>query len=152
MRNISAIVNIIINITFQAGKTALVHSLAALTATQVDTLSLNVTTDTMELLGGFEQADLDRTIGSLWARVAAWVLGITEQLLGGGRTEDGLLFMQRFLQLDSMYKEASLKRKRSEQLKILNEVILSVRSTNVGVAECERLLVELGQLDTVQQV
>ena len=80
------------------------------------------------------------------------MLSITEQLLGGGKTKDGLLFMRRFLQLDSMYKEASLKRKRSEQLKILNEVILSVRSTNVGVAECERLLVELGQLDTVQQV
>ena len=55
------------------------------------------------------------------------MLSITEQLLGGGRTEDGLLFMRCFLQLDSMHKEASLKRKRSEeQLNIPKEAILSV--------------------------
>ena len=66
-------------------------------------------------------------MGACAGRVAAWVLSITEQLLGGGRTEDGLLFMRRFLQLDSMHKEASLKRKRSEeQLNIPKEAILSV--------------------------
>ena len=55
------------------------------------------------------------------------MLSITEQLLGGGKTKDGLLFMRRFLQLDSMYKEASLNRKRSEeQLNIPKEAILSV--------------------------
>ena len=135
----------------QAGKTALVHTLANMTGNQVDTLSLNISTDTMELLGGFEQANIERSIGDLWSRVSDWIVLITQELLCSSRIEDGLLFMQRYLQLEQAYKEVSFKRKRDDQLKVLNEVILSVRSTNIGKSPCEQFLMELGKLDSVQQ-
>ena len=135
----------------QAGKTALVSCLASLAGVKIDTISLNISTDTMELLGGFEQSDVERSVGDLWTRVCAWVLEVTQKILTRGKTEDGLLFMQRFLQLEHHYKEASLRRYRSEQQKIINEVILSVRSTNIAISECEQFLVELGRLGSVQQ-
>ena len=135
----------------QAGKTALVSSLASLAGVKIVTVSLNISTDSMELLGGFEQSDVDRSVGDLWTRVCSWVLEVTQKILTGGKIEDGLLFMQRFLQLEHHYKEASLRRHRSEQQKIINEVILSVRSTNIAISECEQFLVELGRLGSVQQ-
>ena len=115
-------------------------------------MCLNISTDTMELLGGFEQSDVERTIGDLFSRVSDWVRKVNQELLCGDRTEDGLLFMQRFLQLEQLYKEVSFKRKRNEQLKILNEIILSVRSTNHDINQCEFFLMELDKLDNVQQV
>ena len=135
----------------QAGKTALVSCLASLLGVKVDTVSLNITTDTMELLGGFEQSDVERSVADLWSRVRVWVLEVTQKILTGGKIEDGLLFMQRFLQLEQHYKAASRKRYSSEQHKIINEVILGVRSTNIAINECEQFLVELGRLGSVQQ-
>ena len=135
----------------QVGKTAIVHLLAQLVGTKVETLSLNGSTDTMELLGGFEQADMDRSVGDMWAKVVVWVRGVMEELLGEGKVEDGLLFMQRFLQLEQQFKERSLKRRRKDQVKIISEVVLSVRANNMRVMECEQLLVEVGKLEDSKQ-
>jgi len=135
----------------QGGKTAMVHLMAQLVGVKVETLSLNASTDTMELLGGFEQADLDRSVGDLWSKVVVWVSGVTEELLGTDRVEEGLLFMQRFLQLEQQFQEKSLKRRRKDQVKIISEVVLSVRATNIRVLECEQLLMEVGRLDDNKQ-
>ena len=135
----------------RVGKTAIVHLLAQLVGTKFQTLSLNGSTDTMELLGGFEQADMDRSVGDLWAKVVVWVRGVMEELLGEGKVEEGLLFMQRFLQLEQQFKERSLKRRRKDQVKIISEVVLSVRANNMRVMECEQLLVEVGKLEDSKQ-
>ena len=112
---------------------------------------LNVMEQGGWILGGFEQADIERSIGDLWSRVSDWTVLITQELLCSSRIEDGLLFMQRYLQLEQAYRKVSFKRKRDDQLKVLNEVILSVRSTNIGKSPCEQFLMELGKLDSVQQ-
>ena len=130
-----------------AGKTALVDTMASLTGNTVNTISLNVNTDTMELLGGFEQSDTERSLAEVWRRVQDWVVELSQELLSGGRLEDGLLLMQKYLQLERHYRQA----RRKEQLKIINEVIISVRSTNSRVLECEQFLRELSQLDSVQK-
>ena len=79
----------------------------------------------MELLGVFEQSDLVRSVGDLWAKLVVWVMGVMEELLVEGRVEEGLLFRQRFLQLKQQFKERSLKRRRKDQVKVISEVILS---------------------------
>ena len=135
----------------RVGKTAIVHLLAQLVGTKVETLSLNGSTDTMELLGGFEQADMDRSVGDLWAKVVVWIRGVMEELLGEGKVEDGLLFMQRFLQLEQQFKERSLKRRKKDQVKIISGVVLSVRANNMRVMECKQLLVEVGKLEDSKQ-
>ena len=135
----------------QAGKSALVSTLATLTGNTVNTISLNVNTDTMELLGGFEQSDIERSLGEVWRRVQDWVGELSEELLSDSRVEEGLLLMQRYLQLDQQYRKVSPERRRKDQLKILNEVIVSVRSTNIRTSDCEQFLREISQLDNVQK-
>ena len=51
----------------------------------------------MELLGIFEESDLVRSVGDLWAKLVVWVMGVMEELLVEGRVEEGLLFGQSFL-------------------------------------------------------
>ncbi|XP_071480621.1 midasin-like [Diadema antillarum] len=52
-----------------SGKTSLVHLLAALTGHRLQVLAMNSAMDTTELLGGFEQADLNRHWEALVAMV-----------------------------------------------------------------------------------
>ena len=42
----------------------------------------------MELIGGFEQTYLERSLGEVWTRVKRWVVEVSEELLSGARLED----------------------------------------------------------------
>ena len=50
----------------QVGKTAMVHLLAQLVGTKVETLSLNGSTDTMELLGALSRQTWTGVWGTCW--------------------------------------------------------------------------------------
>ena len=67
------------------------------------------------------------------------------------RLRTASFFMQRFLHLEQQFKERSLKRRKKDQVKIISEVVLSVRANNMRVMECEQLLVEVGKLEDGKQ-
>jgi hypothetical protein len=59
--------------------------------------------------------------------------------------------MQRFLHLEQQFKERSLKRRKKDQVKIISEVVLSVRANIMRGMECEQLLVEVAKLEDSKQ-
>ena len=80
-------------------------------------------------------------------KVAVCGRGDMEELLGEGKVENGLLFVQRLLQSGHKLKEWSLKINKKDHMKIISVVVLSVRANNMRVMECEQVLVEVGKLE-----
>ncbi len=48
---------------------------------------------------------MDRSVGDMWLKLVVWVRGDMEELLGEGKVENDLLFMQRCLQLELKFTE-----------------------------------------------
>ena len=122
----------------QAGKTSLVEVLATLAGRALVTLSLASSTDTIDLLGGFEQTDVGRSLGELveglveWGRVAA--VGLMARNLGAA-----LLLLQALLQLERMAREE----RGLEQVNVLATIVSRVQEAGADPAECRRKLEEV---------
>ncbi|XP_074625737.1 midasin-like [Acropora palmata] len=63
------------------GKTSLVHLLAQLTGNKLEVMAMNSAMDTTELLGGFEQADLNRQWGEIVTLTKDLVLSVIRETL-----------------------------------------------------------------------
>src|SRR5204862_6613982 len=65
-----------------SGKTSLIQSLASLVGASLVEFSLNSDIDTMDLVGGYEQVDINRQASSFRARlkifIQAWILSFEE--------------------------------------------------------------------------
>nr|XP_031828776.1 midasin [Nomia melanderi]XP_031828783.1 midasin [Nomia melanderi] len=64
-----------------SGKTSLVHLLASVAGQKLKTIVVNSATDTMELLGGFEQTDYDRHFEELLDRTETLLIEILRRML-----------------------------------------------------------------------
>ena len=114
------------------GKSSLVQLLAALCSRPLAVLSLTHATDTMELLGGFEQVDFDRNLGELRQRVLHWARCVSVELLSKD-TSSVLLLMQALLQLEG---EAS-QGKAVEGLEVLRRLIKRVEESEFCRESCQ---------------
>ncbi|PFX16223.1 Midasin [Stylophora pistillata] len=63
------------------GKTSLVHLVAQLTGNRLEVMAMNSAMDTTELLGGFEQADLNRRLGDIIDGTRQLILAIIREIL-----------------------------------------------------------------------
>ncbi|XP_068698835.1 midasin-like [Montipora foliosa] len=63
------------------GKTSLVHLIAQLTGNKLEVLAMNSAMDTTELLGGFEQADLNRQWGEIVTVTKDLVLSVVREMM-----------------------------------------------------------------------
>jgi len=103
----------------QAGKTSAVTLLARLAGRRLETLSLNTSTDAGELLGGFEQTDIDRSIGDVFQRMCH-ISDLQLEALVRDDCEEGLLFMQTMLQLRQSFAVKSKKKRHKDLIKLLS--------------------------------
>ena len=116
------------------GKSSLVKLLAALCSRPLAVLSLTHATDTMELLGGFEQVDFDRTQGELRQKILKWARDVAVDLLSKD-TSSALLLMQALLQLE-VEVEAS-QGKSGEMLDAMRRLIKRVEETGFYNEACQ---------------
>ena len=103
----------------RSGKSSLVTLLASLTGNTLTTLSLTQSTDTLELLGGFEQGDLDRSVGGLVVRMVGWGRKIGRMLMEDEEEDvaKGLLLLQA---IQHLQEEGGVGRsRRREQMNLL---------------------------------
>ena len=114
------------------GKSSLVQLLAALCSRPLAVLSLTHATDTMELLGGFEQVDFDRNLGELRQRVLHWARGVSVELLSKD-TSSALLLMQALLQLEGEVSQG----KAVEGLEVLRRLIKRVEEAGFCREACQ---------------
>ena len=133
----------------ESGKSCVVNLLSSLCSRNLETVSLNASSDTMDLLGGFEQADVGRSILELYDKIQLRLKCILDSLLCQG-VEAGLKQMEVVVRLNSLFSSATRDKKRKHQLSALTDLIAVIKE-NGNVPEAEVLSAELEQVKSASK-
>ena len=127
----------------QSGKSSLVRLLAQLCSRQLETISLNSTSDTMDLLGGFEQADTGRSLRDIFAGVQEAFAVVLNN--SGAEAADPAKLMQDLVVDYTAFQAASADKKIAAQSCLLDQLIGRLRPYDTSTAE--QLQTNLHRLD-----
>ena len=122
--------------------------LSSLCSRNMEIISLNASSDTMDLLGGFEQADMGRSILELFDQIQLKIKSIVDCLLEKD-VQLGLRMMESLVRLNGLFNSGTQTKKRKRQLEVLSDLIDIVGIHN-GVAHQE-LLAQLNLLKSASK-
>ena len=115
----------------ESGKSSVVSLLSSLCSRNLETISLNSSSDTMDLLGGFEQADVGRSILELYAQVQLEIRDVLDEILEQSIVL-GLELMEETVRLYGYFGSATQAKKRKRQMEVLKDLINLLQKLDKG--------------------